>query len=185
MLYYSTHRNSFQALEDEELSVSATTMDRFDRCFSIFCLSSMTWEPGCEWKGSGGAHGWKAVRVDLVVTPYSQFSFALLGWTGSKVSMWIYLVLGWDFVRSKMFFLSLRKTRASLSFSRIVSSVIMISSSPPPLSARDLIGEQYCFPLLYRTIDAFYDLRSHFTCLRPICLVAKPISPCKDCSIPI
>ncbi|KAL8174003.1 UNVERIFIED_CONTAM: hypothetical protein K2H54_036439 [Gekko kuhli] len=84
LLYHSTHRNTFQALEDEELSVSAATMDRFDRCFSIFCLSSMTGVPGCELKGSGNAHHRKAVRVDLVVTPYSQFSFALLGWTGSK-----------------------------------------------------------------------------------------------------
>lgn len=28
---------------------------------------------------------WRAVRVDLVVSPYSQFAFATLGWTGSKV----------------------------------------------------------------------------------------------------
>lgn len=28
---------------------------------------------------------WRAVRVDLVVSPYSQFAFALLGWTGSKL----------------------------------------------------------------------------------------------------
>ncbi|XP_060106970.1 DNA-directed DNA/RNA polymerase mu [Heteronotia binoei] len=84
LLYCSTHRNTFQALEDKELSVSATTMDRFERCFSIFCLSSMSWEPGCELNGAGGAPCRKAVRVDLVVTPYSQFAFALLGWTGSK-----------------------------------------------------------------------------------------------------
>lgn len=30
---------------------------------------------------------WRAVRVDLVVSPISQFAFALLGWTGSKVSL--------------------------------------------------------------------------------------------------
>ncbi|XP_051974021.1 DNA-directed DNA/RNA polymerase mu-like isoform X2 [Xyrauchen texanus] len=28
---------------------------------------------------------WRAVRVDLVVSPYSQFAFATLGWTGSKL----------------------------------------------------------------------------------------------------
>ncbi|XP_067114151.1 DNA-directed DNA/RNA polymerase mu isoform X3 [Osmerus mordax] len=28
---------------------------------------------------------WRAVRVDLVVSPHSQFAFALLGWTGSKL----------------------------------------------------------------------------------------------------
>ncbi|XP_073541311.1 DNA nucleotidylexotransferase-like [Phyllobates terribilis] len=26
---------------------------------------------------------WKAVRVDLVITPQEQYAFALLGWTGS------------------------------------------------------------------------------------------------------
>lgn len=44
---------------------------------------------------SGGVHetglesrhgSWRAIRVDLVVSPISQFAFALLGWTGSKVS---------------------------------------------------------------------------------------------------
>ena len=30
---------------------------------------------------------WRAVRVDLVVSPISQFAFALLGWTGSKVTL--------------------------------------------------------------------------------------------------
>uniref|UniRef100_A0A3B3UKL6 DNA-directed DNA/RNA polymerase mu n=1 Tax=Poecilia latipinna TaxID=48699 RepID=A0A3B3UKL6_9TELE len=30
---------------------------------------------------------WRAVRVDLVVSPISQFAFALLGWTGSKVGI--------------------------------------------------------------------------------------------------
>lgn len=33
-----------------------------------------------------GRKPWRAVRVDLVVSPISQFAFALLGWTGSKVS---------------------------------------------------------------------------------------------------
>ncbi|KAG7499178.1 hypothetical protein JOB18_031571 [Solea senegalensis] len=28
---------------------------------------------------------WRAVRVDLVVSPISQFAFAVLGWTGSKL----------------------------------------------------------------------------------------------------
>ncbi|XP_072913645.1 DNA-directed DNA/RNA polymerase mu isoform X2 [Hemitrygon akajei] len=28
---------------------------------------------------------WKAVRVDLVVVPYSQYAYALLGWTGSRL----------------------------------------------------------------------------------------------------
>uniref|UniRef100_UPI0037E81796 DNA-directed DNA/RNA polymerase mu n=1 Tax=Semicossyphus pulcher TaxID=241346 RepID=UPI0037E81796 len=32
-----------------------------------------------------GHRRWRAVRVDLVVSPISQFAFALLGWTGSKL----------------------------------------------------------------------------------------------------
>nr|XP_019937834.1 PREDICTED: DNA-directed DNA/RNA polymerase mu isoform X2 [Paralichthys olivaceus] len=32
-----------------------------------------------------GHKPWRAVRVDLVVSPFSQFAFALLGWTGSKL----------------------------------------------------------------------------------------------------
>lgn len=29
---------------------------------------------------------WKAIRVDLVITPFEQYVYALLGWTGSRVS---------------------------------------------------------------------------------------------------
>lgn len=35
---------------------------------------------------TSGHKPWRAVRVDLVVSPVSQFAFALLGWTGSKVA---------------------------------------------------------------------------------------------------
>ncbi|GAB5568361.1 DNA-directed DNA/RNA polymerase mu isoform X4 [Prionailurus iriomotensis] len=51
-------------------------MDGFERTFCIFCLPS---PPGA---AVGGAR--RAVRVDLVVVPVSQFPYALLGWTGSK-----------------------------------------------------------------------------------------------------
>lgn len=40
-----------------------------------------------------GHKPWRAVRVDLVVSPISQFAFALLGWTGSKVTFFIRLKL--------------------------------------------------------------------------------------------
>lgn len=53
-------------------------MDAFERSFCIFRLPQ---PPGA----------WKAVRVDLVVVPISQFPFALLGWTGSQVG-WCCLV---------------------------------------------------------------------------------------------
>ncbi|XP_053257569.1 DNA-directed DNA/RNA polymerase mu isoform X4 [Podarcis raffonei] len=94
LLYHSSRRNTFQALEDPELgsNSSASTMDHFERCLSIFCLhfpggvqiGAGAQKPGGAVTGSGVSSFWKAVRVDLVVTPFSQFPFALLGWTGSK-----------------------------------------------------------------------------------------------------
>lgn len=70
-------------------------MDRFERCFTIFKLmlphgapQGSTQAPRAaevQVGGPGEAPGWKAVRVDLVVTPISQYAFALLGWTGSQV----------------------------------------------------------------------------------------------------
>ncbi|XP_066210566.1 DNA-directed DNA/RNA polymerase mu isoform X1 [Saccopteryx leptura] len=64
------------------LTWPSNTMDTYERSFCIFRLP----------RPPGAAIGelqrpcptWKAVRVDLVVTPISQFPFALLGWTGSK-----------------------------------------------------------------------------------------------------
>lgn len=62
-------------------------MDTFERSFCIFRLPR---PPGATEAGTRSPHpSWKAVRVDLVVAPISQFPFALLGWTGSKVgSAW-------------------------------------------------------------------------------------------------
>ncbi|XP_016003324.2 DNA-directed DNA/RNA polymerase mu isoform X2 [Rousettus aegyptiacus] len=58
------------------------TTDTLERCFCILRL------PSSQGAVVGGTLGprrpWKAVRVDLVVAPISQFPFALLGWTGSK-----------------------------------------------------------------------------------------------------
>ncbi|XP_051896913.1 DNA-directed DNA/RNA polymerase mu isoform X2 [Pristis pectinata] len=34
---------------------------------------------------AAGSKDWKAVRVDLVIAPYSQYAYALLGWTGSRL----------------------------------------------------------------------------------------------------
>ncbi|XP_053124977.1 DNA-directed DNA/RNA polymerase mu isoform X2 [Hemicordylus capensis] len=94
LLYHSSQRNTFYALEEQEMLDSSTsTMDRFERSFSIFRLDYLSGgiqrgagsqEPGSIMSGFGATRSWKAVRLDLVVTPYSQFSFALLGWTGSK-----------------------------------------------------------------------------------------------------
>ncbi|XP_072310361.1 DNA-directed DNA/RNA polymerase mu [Eucyclogobius newberryi] len=75
LLYQKTTRNSY--LEKEEGPAQPpSNMDRFERCLSIFKL---------EEKEMGPDKKWRAVRVDLVVSPISQFAFAVLGWTGSKL----------------------------------------------------------------------------------------------------
>uniref|UniRef100_A0A8C9DNQ7 DNA-directed DNA/RNA polymerase mu n=1 Tax=Prolemur simus TaxID=1328070 RepID=A0A8C9DNQ7_PROSS len=59
------------------------TMDAFERSFCIFRLPQ---PPGASVREATRPRpAWKAVRVDLVVAPISQFPFALLGWTGSKL----------------------------------------------------------------------------------------------------
>lgn len=58
-------------------------MDAFERSFCVFRLPQPLATAGE--KPSKPHPAWKAVRVDLVVAPASQFPFALLGWTGSKV----------------------------------------------------------------------------------------------------
>eukprot|EP00066_Takifugu_rubripes_P003116 XP_003965471.1 PREDICTED: DNA-directed DNA/RNA polymerase mu [Takifugu rubripes] len=109
LLYQKTTRNSYLESDDGPARLSSN-MDRFERCFSIFKLEM---NPGTTRSGTprsssrtesqsddhspqtpGEVHenglesrrrSWRAVRVDLVVSPISQFAFALLGWTGSKL----------------------------------------------------------------------------------------------------
>ncbi|KAL7376297.1 hypothetical protein ABVT39_005056 [Epinephelus coioides] len=109
LLYQKTTRNSYLESEDGPARPSSN-MDRFERCFSIFKLSeeerrgakqtdtentpedaftpealSQVKDDGLERTKPAGHKPWRAVRVDLVVSPISQFAFALLGWTGSKL----------------------------------------------------------------------------------------------------
>lgn len=107
LLYQKTTRNSYLESDDGPAQPSSN-MDRFERCFSIFKLDTREGRRATEASeesdgeapdaresnpASGsravnqGAKPWRAVRVDLVVSPISQFAFALLGWTGSKVSL--------------------------------------------------------------------------------------------------
>ncbi|XP_018411317.1 PREDICTED: DNA-directed DNA/RNA polymerase mu [Nanorana parkeri] len=70
-------------------------MDGHETCYSIFALPIGDLKSERDSVSSGVARSigdssgvsspiWKAVRVDLVVTPYSEYPYALLGWTGSK-----------------------------------------------------------------------------------------------------
>uniref|UniRef100_A0A3B4AWE6 DNA-directed DNA/RNA polymerase mu n=1 Tax=Periophthalmus magnuspinnatus TaxID=409849 RepID=A0A3B4AWE6_9GOBI len=74
LLYQKNTRNSYLESEDGPAQ-PPSNMDRFERCFSIFKLE----------KKEIPNRNWRAVRVDLVVSPISQFAFAVLGWTGSKL----------------------------------------------------------------------------------------------------
>nr|XP_014594462.2 DNA-directed DNA/RNA polymerase mu isoform X4 [Equus caballus] len=78
VLYHQHHRSE----DPTHLTQQSHTMDAFERSFCIFRLPQ---PPG----SAVGGHqrpcpAWKAVRVDLVAVPISQFPFALLGWTGSR-----------------------------------------------------------------------------------------------------
>ncbi|KAI3362467.1 hypothetical protein L3Q82_012749 [Scortum barcoo] len=103
LLYQKTTRNSYLESKDGPAR-PASNMDRFERCFSIFKLPEEE-KPAAKHpetltgnveqslpltSSHVSAEGealkrWRAVRVDLVVSPISQFAFALLGWTGSKL----------------------------------------------------------------------------------------------------
>nr|5VZA_A Chain A, DNA-directed DNA/RNA polymerase mu [Homo sapiens]5VZB_A Chain A, DNA-directed DNA/RNA polymerase mu [Homo sapiens]5VZC_A Chain A, DNA-directed DNA/RNA polymerase mu [Homo sapiens] len=69
LILYHQHQHS--CCESPTRLAQQSHMDAFERSFCIFRLP----QPG----------SWKAVRVDLVVAPVSQFPFALLSWTGSKL----------------------------------------------------------------------------------------------------
>ncbi|KAM9456309.1 DNA-directed DNA/RNA polymerase mu isoform 2-T2 [Clarias gariepinus] len=97
LLYQKTTRNSYLESKDGPAR-PPSNMDRFERCFSIFRLEQFKVDCDTSVKASLDSSGttdkneesysgssWRAVRVDLVVSPYSQFAFATLGWTGSKL----------------------------------------------------------------------------------------------------
>ncbi|XP_068562484.1 DNA-directed DNA/RNA polymerase mu [Cebidichthys violaceus] len=102
LLYQKTTRNSYLEAKDGPARPSSN-MDRFERCFSVFKLPEEARRRAKEARGAAeetepcsgpaavsqvkgeGLKPWRAVRVDLVVSPISQFAFALLGWTGSKL----------------------------------------------------------------------------------------------------
>ncbi|XP_032614107.1 DNA-directed DNA/RNA polymerase mu isoform X5 [Hylobates moloch] len=81
LILYHQHQHS--RWESPTRLAQQSHMDAFERSFCIFRLPQ---PPGTAVGGSTRpCPSWKAVRVDLVVAPISQFPFALLGWTGSKL----------------------------------------------------------------------------------------------------
>ncbi|XP_017370837.2 DNA-directed DNA/RNA polymerase mu isoform X4 [Cebus imitator] len=81
LILYHQHQHS--RWESPARLAQQSHMDAFERSFCIFRLPQ---PPGAAMGASPrSCPSWKAVRVDLVVVPISQFPFALLGWTGSKL----------------------------------------------------------------------------------------------------
>ncbi|KFW76410.1 DNA nucleotidylexotransferase [Manacus vitellinus] len=86
LLYCDIIESTF--VEEQLPSRKVDAMDNFQKCFTILKL----YQPGIDnssyntSKKSDMAEikDWKAIRVDLVITPFEQYAYALLGWTGSR-----------------------------------------------------------------------------------------------------
>ncbi|NWU74527.1 TDT nucleotidylexotransferase, partial [Onychorhynchus coronatus] len=86
LLYCDIIESTF--VEEQLPSRKVDAMDNFQKCFAILKL----YQPGIDnssyntSKKSDMAEvkDWKAIRVDLVITPFEQYAYALLGWTGSR-----------------------------------------------------------------------------------------------------
>ncbi|KAM8924783.1 DNA nucleotidylexotransferase [Pelodytes ibericus] len=82
LLYCDIVESTFD--EKKMPSNRVDALDHFQKCFLILKLSKKRSFPGHEPAADKETRDWKAVRVDFVVTPYEQYAFALLGWTGSR-----------------------------------------------------------------------------------------------------
>ncbi|XP_067857234.1 DNA-directed DNA/RNA polymerase mu [Heptranchias perlo] len=110
ILYDDITENSYQKWKNQE----PEKFDHFTKCFSIFklkrepicnlelsrpsnhdCLAvneigrkGLADRAGTTQHVTAAAAGdkdWKAVRVDLIIAPFGQYAYALLGWTGSRL----------------------------------------------------------------------------------------------------
>ncbi|NXC34676.1 TDT nucleotidylexotransferase, partial [Campylorhamphus procurvoides] len=86
LLYCDIIESTF--VEEQLPSRKVDAMDHFQKCFAILKL----YQPGAdnssynmsEQLDMAEVKDWKAIRVDLVITPFEQYAYALLGWTGSR-----------------------------------------------------------------------------------------------------
>ncbi|XP_077207067.1 DNA nucleotidylexotransferase [Paroedura picta] len=86
LLYYDIIESTFEKTKLPSRKVDS--FDHFQKCFAILklhkeradCSSSVVSDDSAE----EDVKGWKAIRVDLVVSPFEQYPFALLGWSGSR-----------------------------------------------------------------------------------------------------
>ncbi|XP_066454925.1 DNA nucleotidylexotransferase [Eleutherodactylus coqui] len=87
LLFYDLIESTFDDKKRPSRSVDA--LDHFQKSFLILKLLNKevkTEKPRDDgWSRSEDieSRDWKAIRVDLVITPHEQYAFALLGWTGT------------------------------------------------------------------------------------------------------
>ncbi|XDA88105.1 hypothetical protein R6Z07F_017772 [Ovis aries] len=80
LLYYDLVESTFEKFKLPSRQVD--TLDHFQKCFLILKLHHQRVDSGKSNQQEGKT--WKAIRVDLVMCPYENHAFALLGWTGSR-----------------------------------------------------------------------------------------------------
>ncbi|NWX72832.1 TDT nucleotidylexotransferase, partial [Alca torda] len=86
LLYCDIVESTF--VKEQLPSRKVDAMDHFQKCFAILKLyqprvdnSSYNMSKTFD---TAQVKDWKAIRVDLVITPFEQYAYALLGWTGSR-----------------------------------------------------------------------------------------------------
>nr|XP_005999893.1 PREDICTED: DNA nucleotidylexotransferase [Latimeria chalumnae] len=86
LLYCDVVESTFDKSRLPSRKVDA--LDHFQKCFAILkLLKQKVITSNCEEAeepSNTSTKEWKAIRVDLVITPFDQYAFALLGWTGSR-----------------------------------------------------------------------------------------------------
>ncbi|XP_032087592.1 DNA nucleotidylexotransferase-like [Thamnophis elegans] len=86
LLYCDLIESTFENTKLPSRNVDA--LDHFQKCFAILKVHKESVNRGSTIQSKlfadEGARDWKAIRVDLVVTPFQHYAFALLGWTGSR-----------------------------------------------------------------------------------------------------
>ncbi|XP_060539168.1 DNA nucleotidylexotransferase isoform X3 [Pantherophis guttatus] len=86
LLYYDLIESTFENTKLPSRKVDA--LDHFQKCFAILKVHKERVNEGSAVQSKVFAEeetkDWKAIRVDLVVTPFQHYAFALLGWTGSR-----------------------------------------------------------------------------------------------------
>ncbi|XP_025949945.2 DNA nucleotidylexotransferase isoform X1 [Dromaius novaehollandiae] len=86
LLYCDIIESTF--VKEQLPSRKVDAMDNFQKCFAILKL----YQPRADNRSYNASKefdmaevkDWKAIRVDLVISPFEQYAYALLGWTGSR-----------------------------------------------------------------------------------------------------